>query len=324
MIGDINLKPLDHMKKSIVFAFTLLLGGSLLFSERPPIDKADKESLIENKPRPKFPLHWGKPPAAQTKDLVDLPGRFGKGSSTLANWIKENIHNDIQRGIKPNAKEDLADQEKADPRKIERDILDAVKEGKISKEEARKKLDAIREEMAEKGDRKRPQRPEKPEISDELKAQIESVRELEKAIHSEIKARVEALGKEATREEIKATVEAFKESNKDRFEEIKEAHSAIKEDMIANRPEKPERPELTEELKVKVDALHSARKEMHEAQKELRENLKDASEEERKEAITAFKEANKAKHEEIKSQAKEVKEEIRALVETEATRTSDL
>ena len=93
-----------------------------------------------------------------------------------------------------------------------------------------------------------------------------------------LKAKIEGLGKEATREEIKATVEAFKESNKDRFEEIKEAHAAIKEDMIANRPEKPERPELTEELKVKVDALHSARKEMHEAQKELRENLKDASE----------------------------------------------
>ena len=41
-------------------------------------------------------------------------------------------------------------------------------------------------------------------------------------------------------------------------------------------------------------------------------------------SITAFKEANKAKHEEIKTQAKEVKEEIRSLVETEATRTSDL
>ena len=218
-------------------------------------------------------------------------------------------------------------------------IKASVEAGEITHDQAKAKIKELLEqnkpdvggekpeveiEIAQEGDRKRPQRPEKPEISDELKAQIESVRELEKAIHSEIKARVEALGNEATQEEIKATVEAFKESNKDRFEEIKEAHSAIKEDMIANRPEKPERPELTEELKVKVEALHSARKEMHEAQKELRETLKDASEEERKEAITAFKEANKAKHEEIKSQAKEVNEEIRALVETEATRTSDL
>ena len=40
--------------------------------------------------------------------------------------------------------------------------------------------------------------------------------------------------------------------------------------------------------------------------------------------ITDFKEANKEKHEEIKTQAKEVKKEIRELVETDATRTSDL
>ena len=52
--------------------------------------------------------------------------------------------------------------------------------------------------------------------------------------------------------------------------------------------------------------------------------VKEASEEDRKEMIADFKEANKAKHEEIKSKTKEVKEEIRALVETEATRTSDL
>jgi hypothetical protein len=40
--------------------------------------------------------------------------------------------------------------------------------------------------------------------------------------------------------------------------------------------------------------------------------------------ITAYREGNKEKHQEIKTQAQEVKEEIRSLVETEATRTSDL
>ena len=312
------------MKSSILLSFIFLVGGSFLISAKPPQGKPDKEFSTDEKPRPKFPRHWGKPPLIQTKDIVDLPGKFGKGSSTLANWIKENIDNDIEKGKKPNGKDGLADQEKADPRKIERDILDAVKEGKISKEDARKKLDALREEMVKNGDRKRPQRPQKPEISDEVKAKIDAVKELEKAMHSEIKAQVEALGKEATREEIKATVEAFKESNKERFEQIKEAHASIHENLKANRPQKPERPELTEELKTKVEALHAKRKEMHEAQKELHKNLKDASKEERKEMITAFKEANKEKHEEIKAQAKEVKEDIRALVETDATRTSDL
>ena len=258
------------MKSSILITFIFLVGGSFLISAKPPQGKPDKEFSTDKKPRPMFPRHWGKPPIAQTKDVVKLPGKFGKGSSTLASWIKENIKKDIE-----------------------------------------KKNSEIK-------------RPQKPEISEDLKAKIDAVKQLEKAIHTEIKTQVEALGKEATREEIKATVEAFKESNKDRFDEIKEAHAAIKENINVNRPEKPKRPELNEELKAKVDALHAKRKEMHEAQKELHKNLKEASTEDRKEMIAAFKEANKAKHEEIKSQAKEVKEEIRALVETEATRTSDL
>ena len=63
---------------------------------------------------------------------------------------------------------------------------------------------------------------------------------------------------------------------------------------------------------------------MREVNKALRENLKEASKEDRKEMITTYKEENKAKHQEIKTQAQEVKEEIRSLVETEVTRTSDL
>ena len=260
------------MKSSILLSLIFLFGGSFLVSAQPPLGKPDKDFSTDEKPRPKFPRHWGKPPLAETKDYVDLPGKFGKGSSTLASWIKENIKQDIE-----------------------------------------KKNSEIK-------------RPQKPKFSDDLKAKIDAVKQLEKVIHTEIKAQIEALGKEATREDIKATVEAFKESNKDRFEEIKEAHSTIKEDMIANRPEKPERPQLTEDLKKEVQDLHAKRKEMHEAQKELHKNLKDASKEDRLEMIKAFKEANKEKHNDIKEQAKIVKEGIRAIAESEAgaTRTSDL
>jgi hypothetical protein len=45
--------------------------------------------------------------------------------------------------------------------------------------------------------------------------------------------------------------------------------------------------------------------------------------EEREVMIAEFKEANKAKHQEIKEKTKAVKEQIRAQVETEATRSSD-
>tara|TARA_B100001123_G_scaffold179387_1_gene205555 strand:- start:39 stop:404 length:366 start_codon:yes stop_codon:yes gene_type:complete len=38
----------------------------------------------------KFPAHWGRPPAIETKDYRPLPGGYGYGSSTLYNWILEN------------------------------------------------------------------------------------------------------------------------------------------------------------------------------------------------------------------------------------------
>lgn len=41
-----------------------------------------------------FPRHWGSPPRIQTQDIVSLPGGYGKGSSTLANWIRRNLERD--------------------------------------------------------------------------------------------------------------------------------------------------------------------------------------------------------------------------------------
>lgn len=38
-----------------------------------------------------FPESWGKPPETQTRDMVELPGGYGQGSSTLAKWIAVNL-----------------------------------------------------------------------------------------------------------------------------------------------------------------------------------------------------------------------------------------
>lgn len=307
------------MKKFIIPTIVSLILSAFAFSQekqKPEVDSSIPGKKKVEVERPRFPTHWGRPPEIQLKDYRPLPGGFGMGSSTLASWIKENIEEDAKNG-KPKV-------DSKDPRNIEKETLQALKEGKISKDDAQKKLTSLRKEMAEKGDRKLPKRPQKPELSEEVKEKIAAVKELEKSIHTEMRAKVEELGKDASREEIKTAVEEFKESNKERFEEIKEKHSSIREDMEANRPPKPERPELTAALKSKVDALKAKQKEMHEAQKKLHQNLKDATKDERKEMITDFKEANKEKHEEIKAQAKEVKKEIRELVETDATRTSDL
>jgi len=42
----------------------------------------------------KYPAHWGEPPAIQTRDMVDLPAGYGRGSSTLKKWIAANLEKD--------------------------------------------------------------------------------------------------------------------------------------------------------------------------------------------------------------------------------------
>lgn len=41
-----------------------------------------------------FPARWGEPPAIQTRDLVELPGGYGRGSSTLSRWITAHLEKD--------------------------------------------------------------------------------------------------------------------------------------------------------------------------------------------------------------------------------------
>ena len=328
------------MRSSILLSLIFLFGGSFLVSAQPTLGKPDKDFSTDEKTRPKFPEHWGEPPAAQTKDLRPLPGGFGMGSSTLARWIGENLakdQTDSKRPQKPGegGQKPGVDRPQPKPRfpahwglPPELQLMDHVKLpgnfGMGSSTLAYWIKENIEQDIEKKNSEIK--RPEKPKISENLKAKIDAVKQLEKAIHSEIKAQVEALGKEATREDIKATIEAFKERHKQRFDDIKEDHALIKETLKANRPQKPQRPELSVDLKKEVQDLHAKRNEMHDAQKELHNNLKDASKEERLEMIKDFKEANKEKHNDIKKQAKIVKEGIRALAESEsgATRTSDL
>ena len=48
-----------------------------------------------------FPAHWGDPPKLQTRDLRPLPGGYGRGSSTLAKWIQENLDKDAAEANSP-------------------------------------------------------------------------------------------------------------------------------------------------------------------------------------------------------------------------------
>ena len=49
--------------------------------------------------RKPFPKHWGDPPAIQTRDYRKLPGGYGFGSGTLANWIQKNLEKDARQKL---------------------------------------------------------------------------------------------------------------------------------------------------------------------------------------------------------------------------------
>ena len=81
----------------------------------------------------------------------------------------------------------LTDKEKLDPRKFEGEVLKQVKEGKLSQEDARKKLDSLRGEMEKRGEFKRPKRPQKPELTQDVKEKLEDIKNLQNTIAKEMK-----------------------------------------------------------------------------------------------------------------------------------------
>ena len=76
------------MKKTAFIFASLALSAGMLLAQ------ATKE----------FPSHWGKPPAIQTKDYVELPEGYGHGSSTLKKWILANLEKDKAGGTGQAAK----------------------------------------------------------------------------------------------------------------------------------------------------------------------------------------------------------------------------
>lgn len=167
---------------------------------------------------------------------------------------------------------------------------------------------------------------DRPELSDEAKDQLDEIKGKKEALLAELKENISKLGESASKEEIKEATQTFKQANQDRFNEIKEAHEALREDIKEARPHRQKRPQLnlSDKLKDKVAALKQKREEMKSSRKALSEDLKNANTEEKQIIIAEYKETNRAKHQEIKENSKALVEEIRNNLETEATRTSDL
>ena len=216
-----------------------------------------------------FPQHWGKPPAAQTRDLVELPFGFGKGSGTLARWIKEKVEADknrpkpepkplpVRRAKEPPRPNKIADaaKEKMDAYKKEQESLRQALQAKLAalgkkadKETVKETVESFRKENADRIKAQaekakavhaalkaaRPERKPRPEPPAAVKTKIEAVKVAHKELHT---ARVNLRKdlKDASEEKRKELLETFKEGQKAKHEELKNKEKELREAIRAQK-----------------------------------------------------------------------------------------
>jgi len=309
-------------------------------------------------PKP-FPVHWGKPPAAQTKDLRPLPGGFGQGSSTLARWIEENLEADKQKE-KPKPKPEPVEKaptfeewvkggmkipedmvfiggsprfdESTGKNRSDEEVYKLIF-GKPSKPEVKpgekpgEKPGGLlgKEEQAKPPVPFRPKKPARPELPEALQEKMDDYKGLQDLLRRELKASLDQLGDDATKEDVRKAAETFRENHAKFIDQAKEMAEDIHKEMEANRPDhvKIDRPEPPAEVKEKADAVRGFHQQLGEARHDLHKALKDASEEDRAAMITAFKEAQKEHHKELKEAKKALREAIRDNAQTGDRRSDD-
>lgn len=276
-VGEEKLQPLTIGK-------ILPKATSTEVSKEKPTLKIGKIVPREQKPdtknvpeKPRFPKHWGHPPKIQTKDLVKLPGKFGKGSSTLARWIAENLKEDAKK-----------EKEKVKPTKPVDENPNPIP----------------------------PIQPiSRPEPPKEIKEKIELHKKIQDSLRKGLKQKIDALGKGATKEEIKKVVEVYRKENAERIEDATHVGKQIQEWQKENRPQRPKRPEPSAEVKAKAAKVRLVKNDLAVARKVLGQELKGKSKEDATELIKAFKESQKERHKELKDAQKELQKKIREIVQ---------
>ena len=240
--------------------------------QRPETPQVDKPQVD----KPRFPRHWGHPPKIQVRDSVILPGKFGRGSSTLAKWISDNLKRDASK-----------EQPKPRPPKPKPPVEPISPIVPVPPAEVKNKIDLYR--MGQK------------RMQDGIKAKISELGK--NPSREEVREAVEDYKKNN-----KQLIEWQKELGKD----IQDWQKANK----PSRPKRPEPTaevkEKIQAVKEKEKEMSSIRKDFHNTLKESKDLTKDA----REELIKDFREKNADKHKALKDAQKELQKEIREKKQT--------
>ena len=241
----------------------LLLSLGLMpfsFSQERPAGNKEISDEVKRPERKSFPKHWGAPPRLQTRDIRPLPGGFGMGSSTLAAWIEKNIKADKEKPKKPRPEPKPTPPRLEIPAETQRDLKlykglqESLKKDfdsrlkalghKPSKEEMKTLTQAFRNDNEDKvkeiqdlGKKineimkeLKPSRSKRPAPSEEVKAKLADVKLAKntldvarKTLHEDLKGK--------SKEDKEALIKAFKESQKEKHEELKVAQKALAKEV---------------------------------------------------------------------------------------------
>ena len=157
------------------------------------------------------------------------------------------------------------------------------------------------------------QRPDLPELTDELREKIDSYRDEKGALREELRESIAAL-EDPDREEIRETVQAFREENADRIASQRDLATEIREelkDVRGDRPLPPRHRPLPPEFQSRRDDFQAERQALRQDRHEFLESIKDLTGEEREAAIQAFREEQRQRLHEQKELRRELRDQIR-------------
>jgi hypothetical protein len=91
------MRPLTNRFILHLLLITIVTIGAIFVTPYPTQTIEINPNVETSKMRPEYPSRWGEPPRIQTRDLVQLPGGYGRGSGTLRNWILQKMAEDEEK-----------------------------------------------------------------------------------------------------------------------------------------------------------------------------------------------------------------------------------
>ena len=161
----------------------------------------------------------------------------------------------------------------------------------------------------------RPKRPARPELATELKTKLDSYKQEHEALRKALKERLAKI-ENPTREKIRRITNEFKANHAAKFQAQKALATQINEGLKTARPERPAKPEVSDQVKTQVKSLQTQHKEIHQSiqasKAALKTALQDATREERKQLLDNFRQDQKELHEQMKGIQRQIRETMAA------------